>query len=144
MLNGGNRAILKAISAMQTVFLMYNARGALFNSPLRADTDTFSTTNTGIGNHISFRCNFPVPDCVAFPENRIYAEIEILDRHILYTEDNADIAGVSGVYIGEIRLFFKYQIPPLILFLRRSWFYCPSHADHLFIHRITENLNLWR
>ena len=46
MLNGGNRAILKAISAMQTVFLMYNARGALFNSPLRADTDTFSTTNT--------------------------------------------------------------------------------------------------
>ena len=77
--DSGNRAVLKAVSTVQTVLLMDDTGAAFFYRLLRTDTDTFPTANAGVCNQIPFRSDFSVSDGVAFPENRIYTEIEILD-----------------------------------------------------------------
>lgn len=141
--NRGNRAVLKAVSAVQTVLLMDDTGTSFLNRLLRADTDTFSTADTFIRNQVSLWRNFSVSNRVAFPENRIHSQIKIFDGHISYTENDADTAGVSGINVRKIRLFFKNQIPPFLPRLFRNRFYRPGQTNHLFIHGIAEHLHFF-
>ena len=51
-----------------------------------------------------------VSNCVDLAENRIYAEVEILNGGVLYFKADTNIPFLTGVEIREVRLLGKYSV----------------------------------
>ena len=69
-----------------------------------------AAADAGIRNAIAFFLGFRLSNRINLTEDGLHAQIEVFDVEILQLKNNADIPGVSGIYIGKIRLFREYRI----------------------------------
>lgn len=95
---------------MQTVILPDTKRCSFLNAFLRAVSFTPATPCARICYQIPFFFYLYITEKIVFPENWIYTEIKILNSGLINTEYNSNTPGISGIYIGKIRLLFKYDI----------------------------------
>ena len=101
--------------------LLLNPIGRSFhNGSLWAKSNTVSAADTGVCDLIPILRNFPISNRVTLPENGVDPKMKVFYGHIRDSDNDADVTGVSGIYIFKIRLFLKNQITPLILFIGRN------------------------
>src|SRR5699024_2401616 len=87
---------------------LYTALGTVFH--------TDPTVNTVVCDLIPFQCNISFPQCIAFPEDRPDAQMEILYGPVPDFKYNADLSGIPRVYVDKIRLLLKDLFHPVVLF----------------------------
>lgn len=100
---------------MQTILGDYLKRLARSYAALRTHLLTLSAADAFVGYFISLIFRLSVSDNVCFSEDRIYAEIKILDLSVLNLKNYTDTSCIVRVYVGEIRLllkkWYRYTLP---------------------------------
>ena len=87
--------------------------GVLFagnNALLRAVIQAGAAADARIGDTIALFLSLRLPNRINLTEDGLQAQVEVFDVEILQLKNNADIPGVSWIYIRKIRLFSKYRI----------------------------------
>ena len=69
------------------------------------------------------------------------SEVEVIDCDVAHFKDDADIARVTWIYVGEVGLFGKNNVNPLFLLILRRGFGCAAHANHFVEARVHERLD---
>ena len=96
-----------AASAVQAVFRLDFVGRAFCDAVLWTDRQALAAADTAVCNDITFFGNRSIAQCIAFTENRIDTQIEIFNLCVFDTKDNANFAGIVGIDVGKIGLFFK-------------------------------------
>lgn len=115
---------------MKAVFLLNLIRSPRSNTSLRTFCLTGSAADAAVGDYISLFLYCSISQRINLAENRIDTEIKVFDISLIDAKDDADITGVAGIDIGEIRLFFEDFIPPVDL---PGSFHCPARPERRII-----------
>ena len=126
---------------MQAMLLDYIISLARLNTGLRTAFNAFAAAGTGVCDLITLLCGVTAAKDIALSENRIDAEIKILYCGVPDLKDDADLPGVAGVHIGEIRLLPENRIDIFALPVRRGWNSPCRQPYHLFVFCVAENLH---
>ena len=121
---------------------MLRLNGVLFagnNALLRAVVQAGAAADARIGDTIALFLGFCLPNRINLTEDGLHAQIEVFDVEILQLKNNADIPGVSGIYIRKIRLFREYRMDFFLLIFRRHRL--AGQTDHFLEPGISENLH---
>ena len=95
---------------MQAMVLQYPVRFSFLDTPLGTFCTTFSTANAFFGNVITLFCYCTTTQCISVPENRVHTEIKIFHLRPVDAENDADTSCITGIDIGQIRLFLENNI----------------------------------
>lgn len=102
---------------------------------------TFPAADTGFRYVISLFFYIYISQNICLPENWICAKIKIFNFRLINTENNTDFSCISRIYIREIWLFFKNDIPPFFLFILCYCVSLSGQTNHFFVFGIGKNLN---
>lgn len=109
------------------------------NALLRAVVQAGAAADARTGDTIALFLGFRLPNCINLTKDGLHTQIEVFDVEILQFKNNADIPGVSGIYIRKIRLFSEYRIDFFFLTFRRNRL--AGQTDHFLETGISENLH---
>lgn len=124
---------------MQTMLRLDGVLLAGNNALLRAVFHTGATADADLCDTIALFLGFRLPNRINLTEDGLHAQIEVFDVEILQLKNNADIPGVSGIYIRKIRLFSEYRIDFFLLMVSRR--HLAGQTDHFFEPSISEKLH---
>ena len=130
-----------AASTVQAVLLLDPERLSSLNTSLRAVANTSTAADARLRDLIPFLCHMSFSHGIAFPENRMHAQMEILNLGIPDHEYNANFSCLPWIYIGKIRLLFKNPVYPHFLLFLCHRFCLSRQADHFFVLRIAQDLD---
>ena len=120
-----------AAPAVQAVFRL-DAVGASFqDAALGTALGTGAAADAAVGDDVALGADGPLSHGVAFPEDGVFAQIEVLDGRVPDAEYDADVPGFTGVHVGQVGLFLKDGSNPFFLFRFGNGDGPAGQADHL-------------
>ena len=140
-LDSVGRAVFGAGAAVQAMILLDAVHIPRRDALLRAVLQACAAANAGIGYSVTFGGRGCPIERICRTLDGMGPEVEVIDCDVAHLEDDADIARVAWIYVGEVGLFGKDNVNPLFLLILGRGFGCAAHANHFVEARVHERLD---
>lgn len=137
---GFDRAVLEAVSALESVLLPYDKGCALVDCVFGADCLTGAAADAVLADLVALGLPRGVPHGEVAEQDGMDSEVEILNRGVLDDVDDSYRPGVARIDIDEVGLLLEYLVLPFFLFLGLLDF--PRQAYHLLESRHPFHLDI--